>query len=216
MEEHKLYFPTPVKPIKSTIVIDRLDGNDNLINFHHTVYYVNVNGENYEKAVQSSTNMYANTKTGHYGRGMINRPDDPRRVERIGRLGEIALAKAMNCGVDLNYLENGDTCDIEYKDHKIDVKTSERLPEYYCGLIRATTNDAAKILKLKSDIYYFAFLWSEDRVNKTALIGLLGAINKKAITISRKNMHPARNRYAKHLNYEIPYENLKHFRMFEQ
>lgn len=157
MEERKLYYPVPAKPTKSVIVIDRLDQNENLTNIDHTVYYVNVNGEDYEQAVVSSSNMYANTKTGHYGRGMINRPDDPRRVERIGRLGEIALAKVMACGVDLNYLENGDTCDIVHQDYKIDVKTSERLPEYYCGLIRASTNDTTKIFKLKSDIYYFAF-----------------------------------------------------------
>ena len=57
---------------------------------------------------KNSKQMWANKKTGDWGKGMMNNPNDPRRVERSGLLGEMAFSKFIGQPVEFEYKESGD------------------------------------------------------------------------------------------------------------
>ena len=158
------YTPETVEPI---ITAPQWGSNDWI--------RVQVSGEEYEMC---SSPMWASEKTGNYGKGLANTSKDPMRVERTGRLGEMALAKITGLGVDLAYRVRGDKCDFRVGRVKIDVKTSTRCTGY--GLIYAQSYWSKRELKL-SDRYVFAYIEDDDPDNLSATVILAGYIKSSTL-----------------------------------
>lgn len=162
---------------------------------------VEVSGKDYEVCEQVSHNMWSNSKTGEWGRGLANSENDPRKVERIGKLGEMALAKALNKPVDIAYREHGDAQDfILFRTIKIDLKTATRRPRYNAGLVKVIEECGLRI-PLTKEIYVFGYVEDEKRSLKSAIVVLVGASLREEI--AAKPIVPAKK--GGHKNHEIPY-----------
>lgn len=146
--------------------------------------------------------MWSSTKVGTYGSGLINTPDDPRRVERVGRLGETALAKLCGLGVDLRYHQGGDKHDFEIFGLTVDVKTSAK----YCGygLILAENEERRKIHP-KCDRYVFAFVESDNRNAQQATVVIAGYCTRLSL-LTRPSIPGFHG--GKHRNYLIYFHEL--------
>lgn len=162
---------------------------------------IQINPKLYEKCHLCSQNRWSNKKKGFFGRGMINSNIDPYKVERIGLLGEAALAKYINKEVDYEYKEGGTPFDFNFNGLNIDIKTAAR--NYGSGLIRAVSDKGRKI-ELKSDIYVFGYLEWENKKEKKAEVVLTGWMER--CKIEELEIVPAR--VGQHFNYDIPYEKL--------
>jgi len=195
------YTPSQVQPVKKTIV----NGDKEV-----EVFEVVVEGEEYEKCEAQSTNMWANSKTGEWGSGLMNNKDDPRKTERTGNLGEMAFAKVFNLPVDFSYKRGGDDQDFMlFGKHSLNIKNAAR--NYGQALVKAVT-DTGYPVPPKNDIYVFSYIASEDRENKRATVMLVGYEVKDAI-VAREKVPAIKG---KHLNYAIPYNELKPIsRLFE-
>jgi hypothetical protein len=158
-----------------------------------------VDKEEYEMCETSSKNMWANSKKGLWGRGYINTEDDPRRVERVGRLGEMALCKISNTPIDLSYVSGGDKHDTIVKNKSINVKTAIKL----YGVVMIRCEMYGRTIPLKSDFYVFCYLSAENKNEKRAILNILGYLPKSELIkkekISRREW----------VNYECPYNELK-------
>ena len=171
---------------------------------------VSLRGEEYDKAVESSNNMWSSEKKGEYGEGEANDdPNDDHRVERTGRMGEMVLAKMTGLKIDVAYIKMGDKegdlwgCPI-----KIDAKTSTHFP-YYCddrgeSMLVYRCHEWGKVLPIDKDIYVSQYVLCEDRKNKLVKIVAVGWATGKMVRLS--NTYPARK--GKHWNKEIPYSSL--------
>ena len=167
------------------------------------VCMVEISGEEYQRCEEFSHIMWTNKKKGIWGKGMANTTKDPHRVERIGSLGEISLAKLVNSQVDFSYKEGGNETDLILRaKFKAEIKTATH--NYGQGLIRAE-DERGKSVTLLSDIYVFGYLDEEDINNKHARVGIVGFEIKK--NIIKLDMVPAIR--GKHLNYAIPYHKLQ-------
>ncbi len=156
----------------------------------------------YQKCESCSQNRWSNKKKGTYGRGLINNVDDPCRAERVGLLGEAALAQFINRKVDYDYKEGGNPFDFSLNKWKIDIKTAAK--NYGCGLIRAQ-NQNKKPIELVADIFVFACLEKDDRQNKEATVILKGWLAKA--DVEKCPIVPAR--IGRHYNYQVNHEQLK-------
>jgi hypothetical protein len=146
--------------------------------------------------------MWSHTKKGFYGSGIINSKKDPYKVERTGRLGEFAVAKTLNCAINFDYIQFGDSHDILLNDKKLDVKTASY--NYGCGLVRVE-GGRGRAIPLKSDIYCFAFIKEDDTENKTAIVVIAGFTTKEKL----EKLKHVDARQGNHKNVEIPYKKLK-------
>lgn len=156
----------------------------------------------YQICESCSQNRWSNKKKGVYGRGLINNVDDPCRAERVGLLGEAALAQYINRKVDYKYKEGGNPFDFSLNNCKIDIKTAAK--SYGCGLIRAK-NQYGKSIELTSDIYAFGYIEKDNRKDKEATVILKGWLQKAEI--EKCPIVPAR--IGSHYNYQIEYGQLK-------
>lgn len=156
----------------------------------------------YKKIEKASQNRWSNSKKGRFGRGLINSKEDPYRAERLGLLGEAALAQLIDRKVDYEYKEGGVPFDFRLNNLKLDIKTAHR--NYGSGLIRAITSKGTRV-ELKSDVYVFGYVVCECKYNKIATIELVGYLEKEEI--EKCNIVPAK--IGKHKNYDIPYDQLK-------
>ena len=164
-----------------------------------------VEGKDYE--VCENVEMWSSSKPGEYGKGFANSNDDPFRVERTGKLGEMALAQIIELPVDFKYTEFGDLTDFSITPQAtIDVKTATRLSDYCASLITAI-NSNGKQIQLKSQYYVAAYINHDDRVAKRAEVIIVGAISAK--DIKRLPIKPARRQGATNKNYELEYNNPK-------
>ena len=163
---------------------------------------IEIPSEIYKKCEECSANRWSNKKKGVYGRGLINNINDPYRAERIGLLGEAALAQYINRKVNYKYVEGGNPFDFQLNNLKIDIKTAAK--SYGCGLIRAQ-NQYKKQIKLTSDIYIFSYIEEENREDKKAAVILKGWMERE--NVEKCQVVPAR--IGKHYNYQIDYEKLK-------
>lgn len=163
---------------------------------------ITITSDLYQKCEECSQNRWSNKKKGQFGRGLINKKEDPCRAERVGLLGEAALAQYINRKVDYKYKEGGSPFDFHLNNLTIDIKTAAK--SYGCGLIRAKTVNNT-VIELKSDLYVFAFLESEDKEKKEATVILRGWLKREEI--EKCNIVPAR--IGDHLNYEARYEDLR-------
>lgn len=161
-------------------------------------YEVFIEGDEYVRCEQSSKNMWANKKTGIWGSGYVNNPDDPRRVERTGRLGEMAVCKVLGTPVDFRYIKGGDKTDTVYNRFRCDVKTQIKL--YGKVMVRCMMNGTP--IKLDSDIYIFAYIFSDSLSEKKATLYLLGYLPISELITKKKE--PKNN----WVNYVCPYNEL--------
>jgi len=190
-----MFFPKVISPVYETIV-----SNNNIL----TIIEVLVGGEDYKLCEQSSNNMSVNHKKGEWGLGLSNYENDPRIVERVGRLGEMAFAKIFGLGVDLDYREFGDNYDFIFLNNlTVDIKTAICRPLYDAGLIRAASSEN-NLLPLKCAVYFFSYIKNENRNEKRATIHLLGGKKRNDII----NMEIKKARKGHHYNYEILYKDL--------
>ena len=139
---------------------------------------ITISGSLYEKCEDSSHNMWVNTKKGKYGSGIINSNNDPRKVERTGRLGECALGSLLNKNVDWEYRVGGDGgVDFKIGEFSCDIKTASYNPKSKKrigrSLIKYIDGKRGK-LHLKSEIYVSAEIIFENRDNKVAEIEIHG------------------------------------------
>jgi len=143
--------------------------------------------------------MWCSEKSGSYGKGLANTQKDPLRVERTGRLGEMALAKVAGLCVDLEYKENGDEYDFCVGGVSIDIKTSTRCTGY--GLIYANSYWSNRKQRL-SDRYVFAYVENDNQQERVAEVILVGYI--KSPLLKNRPTVPGFKRGG-HMNYLIYY-----------
>ena len=94
------FTPIQIIPTMSTIIV-----NNKTIN----TLIVDIPKEEY--LIVENLYMWCSSKPGNYGRGIANTDNDPKKVERTGKLGEIALAKIFKLPVDIEYKTHGDKTD---------------------------------------------------------------------------------------------------------
>lgn len=161
----------------------------------------------YLKCINAACDMWANTKRGKWGSGVINSPNDEFRSERIGRLGEFAVAKILKITPDFKYVNGGTKFDLVYKNKLIEVKTSDGYSKYKIGMIRAkifkNKTNSYKNIPLTSDIYLFCE--AQDFFNEQlAYVCVIGWIPREKI----HRIVPSRRDGLSHLNYEVKYKEL--------
>lgn len=111
----KNYIPVQVSP-----EICQLDNRGTPL----SAFRIVVEGEEYNRCEESAKEMWSHKKKGLWGRGYINTPDNPYRVERTGRLGEMAFSKITDSPIDLTYIEGGDKHDTILFGNTINVKAA--------------------------------------------------------------------------------------------
>lgn len=174
----------------------KLNYNGNNLN----VVRVEINKEEYIKCENSSNKMWANKKKGTWGSGYMNTPDDPFRVERTGRLGELAFCKITQSPVDFSYIEFGDKNDTIFRGNTINIKTQMKL----YGVIMVRCEMYARPIILNEDIYVFSYLSKDDRKNKKATVDFLGYLLKTELIKKPKVTKEGRG----WTNYECLYSEL--------
>lgn len=173
-----------------------------------------ISGDDYELCVKAAANMACSRKPGGiFERGCINTPSDKFKVERIGRLGEVALARYLRVKPDLEYHKDGDKEDFIYRGLSVDIKTASYNSGR--GLIRAITQ-WGRYVPLNADVYIFAYLNKESRVEQTADLVYVGFLYQNEVL-----REPVPARIGKHWNFEVnhselrPIEELVHEELFK-
>lgn len=190
----KLYQPQTIAPSYEEVAFD--DCTINAIR-------IELSPEEYTIAEDAAQNMWANKKRGNYGGGLVNTNTDPFKVERTGRLGEIAFSKIASIPIDLSYIEGGDDYDFKIQDKLCDIKTRCQRYANQVGLIYAFT-ESGKEIPLTADIYIFAFLENENLTKKTTTVYLVGYCTQEML----KTWGIKKARRGSHFNYEAPFKDL--------
>jgi hypothetical protein len=126
--------------------------------------------------------MWANSKCGLWGAGYINTEEDPRRAERVGRLGEMAFCKISNSAMDISYLHGGDETDTIFRNQKINIKASVKL----YGVVMVRCEMGGVEIPLKDDYYVFCVVNRDDRIKKVAEIHMLGYLPREEMVSKPK------------------------------
>ena len=190
------YLPTPKIP---EWVIRNYNGVDKW------VLKCVVDGKDYE--VCENVEMWSSSKPGDYGKGFANSSDDPHKVERTGKLGEMAFAQIIEIPVDFKFKKFGDLTDFAITPQAtVDIKTATRLSDYCASLITAINSNGVQ-MQLKSEYYVAAYIDKDDREAKRAEVIIVGAMSQK--DIKRLPVKPARRQGATNKNYELEYTNPK-------
>lgn len=164
---------------------------------------VEVKGDEYTACDNASRNFWGSSKKGTYGKGLLNSENDPHKTERIGLLGQMAFGKLTDEPVDLVYRHGGDKQDnLILGKYKLDMKCAAR--NYGANLIQKTS-EFGKEQKIDKHIYVGSFLDSENREEKKAEILLVGFCLQKDVLNAK--VAPARK--GNHINYEIPFEEMR-------
>lgn len=167
------------------------------------IHRVTISGEEYEMCDRASKGWWTAKKSGGgWNPGMLNSSHDPRKVERIGILGEMSFGALCGMPVDLEYNQFGNIADFKVLSHPIDIKTAAR--GYGLGLIRCI-DEYGRQMEMRCDIYAFAYLEFEDKAARTATVAHVGYTTKSELLKRRI----VRARKGSHKNYEIPYHELK-------
>ncbi len=166
---------------------------------------VKIEGDEYVACDNASFNFWGSSKKGTYGKGLLNSKSDPRKTERIGLLGQMAFSKLTDEPVDLAYKYGGDKQDnLILGKHKIDIKCAAS--NYGANLIQKT-NESGGQQKIDKHIYVGSFLEAENRQEKKAEVLLVGFCFRKEVLNAK--VANARRKGAKHMNYEIPFEEMR-------
>lgn len=161
------------------------------------VVRVIVDKDEYSMCEESSHNMWANEKKGVWGKGYKNTKDDPYKVERAGRLAEMAFCKLSGTGIDFSYIKGGDKKDTIYKGKFVNVKTAFAL--YGEIMVRYSMNN--RILLLHEDVWVFSYI-NDDQKKKIAIVYFLGCLLKFELIQKRKVSKES------WINYQCPYSEL--------
>lgn len=162
---------------------------------------VTVSGEEYEKCLLSSSDYWANTKKGTYGRGLGRTADDPFKPVRTGMLGEMAFSIVCGSPVDFEYKKFGDKHDFLYNEKTIDVKCAMK---NYRKCLVYHKSASGKEIELTKDIYVFGYV-DEEILGSYAKIMLMGYLNRDEVA----KCPIARGLRGKHLNYEVFFNKTK-------
>ena len=143
---------------------------------------IEVSGQDYRMCDENSHNMWANTKQGAWGGGIVNSATDPRKVERSGRIGEQAYALYMGKEVDWTYRRGGDNKDFSLGSFSVDVKTSSYNPKKSpdAALIKYIDARRGK-LQLKCDVYVACEITYENREQEIAKVAIHGWVARSEI-----------------------------------
>ena len=162
---------------------------------------IEIKGENYKKCVEAAKNYWASSKSGNYGRGLINSKDDPMKVERTGLLGEMAFSIFSGLPVDFSYKKGGDKTDFILNGKTVDVKTAAS--NYGANCIKAYTASGKYVFR-ELDIYVAAYVVEDT--GESAIVNLVGYELGSVI----KGFDPkgARAR-GLHKNFELDHKKLK-------
>lgn len=139
----------------------------------YPVVSVTISGDEWLVCHEYSFRRGCNKKTGTYGVGIENSKfgnNDPRIVERLGLLGEMALAKLWNLPVDFTERDY-DQYDFMCHGKKIDIKVSNG---YYSGNFIQVINQNGYHIPLRHDIYIGGHVAKEDKTKQFATIVLAG------------------------------------------
>lgn len=167
--------------------------------------FVTVSGENYRACEKSSHNMASNKKKGHYGSGILNTKEDPRKTERVGRLGEMAFSIVYKLPVDFTYIDGGDPYDFIVNGKTINMKTNSRnYGKDAVGLVKVRDRKCAPYKTPKHDLYYVGYLNKEDRLAETAEIAIVGWVGRKYVLGRPEVLGKAKG--SVHYNVEIEYK----------
>lgn len=148
---------------------------------------------------------WSESKTGDYGGGIGNTKDDPRRVTRVGCLGEMAFAKMLGLPFDDEFKDMGDNYDFRIHKKKIDVKTSI-FRGNEIGLVRCQEG-LDRFFPITMDCYVFSYRESEDREIGTASIVFCGWQDRGWVEKRSKAIGSGRN--AIHFNKECHFARLR-------
>ena len=130
----------------------------------------------YTECDMASRIWWCKEKTGIWGDGIINYSGDEYRAQRIGILGEVAVATHLGIKYDLKYKQRGGDIDLHYEGYAIEVKTTEK--DYGKGYVRYT-DEYGRLKPLKADFYFFCFIKNECAVEKKATVSLAGCCQRK-------------------------------------
>lgn len=162
------------------------------------IFHIFIRPDEYSIALEAADNMWCSKNKGY-----LNTNQDPKKTERIGRLGEVAFGKIFNLSIDMEYKEYGDTMDFFLNQNKINVKCASKYPEYEAGLVRMCNNDGREV-ELKQDLYVFGYLKNENKQLKQANVVLVGYQQVDFI----KKLEKRNAKIGNHYNYEVPYSSL--------
>jgi len=164
-----------------------------------------ISGEDYKYCESGAENLWCSSKPGVYGRGMLNSKSDPKKVERIGNLGEFAFATYM--GLDkpeFAYKTGGVDHDFYINGFTINVKCASK--NYGAVLIKCETEKGRYVFQ-DSDFFVASYLKTENREQKIALIDLVGYVDLEFIKKLTPVESPRWN--SSHKNYQINFEDCK-------
>jgi hypothetical protein len=166
--------------------------------------FVKIEGREYDVCEETSKVWWSSSKSGAYGKGLLNSKDDPAKTERIGLLGQMAFAKLINEPVDLSYRHGGDKYDFLISGkYKIDIKCASW--DYGKNLVQKT-NEYGYPQKIDKHIYVGSFIDQEDRSNKNASIVLVGYYLKEDVLCANTAKGSKGNG---HFNYELQFHRMK-------
>ena len=166
-----------------------------------------VSGTEYDYAVKAASNMYCSGKQSEWGRGYMNTKEDPQKVERNGRLGEVAFAKFMHCDIQAEYIRGGDDYDFLIEGKKINVKTSFGSKDQY-RIIK--TDDRSIEYKVNCDYYFFLYSEYDNRETRDSLIRIDGFITGNDLRNGKFRVGESLGQRLA-WNWEIPYKALQPF-----
>jgi hypothetical protein len=161
-----------------------------------------VHKNNYTLCENGAEDYWCSSKPGVYGRGILNTKDDPKRVERIGNLGEMAFSMYMKLPKPkFEYKRGGDDYDFLVSGKTIDVKCARK--DYGSILIKCET-ETGKWVFQERDIYVASYIDSDDRANKRATVILVGWVPLDYV----KTLTPVPSPHwrSNHKNYDIKFD----------
>ena len=164
-----------------------------------------IKDEDYQYCELGASNLWCSNKSGVYGRGMINNKNDPKRVERVGNLGEFAFASYL--GIDkpkFEYKSGGIAHDFSINGFTINVKCASK--DYGAVLIKCYTEKGTYVFQ-DSDFFVACCLRQENREKKYAEIDLVGWVDLDYIKQLQPVESPRWN--SKHKNYKIDFTECK-------
>jgi len=170
-----------------------------------TIFEIDIHKEDYLRCENFSQKMWANSKKGNYGSGLMNTPADPYKVTRTGCLGEMAFHKYTGLEYNFNYIKGGDKFDFNFQNISFDIKTvtRKRAP---IGYIYGK-NANGKRIPVTKNIYVFCSVAVDDIKMKCAKIWILGYQTSQDI----ESLGLIESPRGYHKNYEVNLYKLRKF-----
>lgn len=172
---------------------------------------VHITGEDYEQCVEAAEGLRGsdNKPPSQWQKGLVNCNADPRRAERIGNLGELAVRTVFDLDPSpiFKYRPKGDPgWDVHINGKKIEVKTSGvgTRDKHGVGFVKAK-NSKGRDFPLRADAYVFCYLLDDNREAGTATVVCAGWVSKE--DIEALELKPAK--VGSHFNKEVPYEAMR-------